>query len=134
MRKMKHTKRVFILIPRSMLTELFEKTRIKITTDPYIPDYGLVESAANSVDHFKDKVLQPIAEKLGVPMITSTINIEVPDVRTFPKGMDIAHMVHSFVWYTLKHNNYLERFTQEIVAAYGVVDKLKGVEPASGVH
>ena len=44
MRKMKHTKRVFILIPRSMLTELFEKTRIKITTDPYIPDYGLVES------------------------------------------------------------------------------------------
>ena len=134
MRKMKITKRVFILVPRSMLTDLFNQTRIKITADPYIPDYGLVEVLANSVDHFKDRVLEPIAKKLNVPMITSTINIEVPDVRTFPKGMDTAHMVHSFVWYTLKHNNYLEQFTREILEATNAVDQLNGIKAGGSVH
>lgn len=107
----KTTPRSFILFPFSLAHAVLKQLNGPVTTNDYKPEFGLIELNQCSPEHFRDVILEPIAESEDVPMITVVVNLDVPTAEYVKPGMDYNRACHDFVWASLKNGDSLKNLS-----------------------
>jgi hypothetical protein len=79
-------------------------------SDTSVGDFVLAEMIdKDSLDHFRDTVLQPMAEKLSVPLINLVLNVEMPSNDSFPKEANALFFAHKYVWLQIEESKLLDQ-------------------------
>lgn len=109
----KTTPRRFILFPFVLAPAVLKQLNGPVTTNDYKPEFGLIELNQCTAEHFRDVILEPIAESADVPMITVVVDLDIPTAEYTKPGMDYNRACHDFVWHMLKKNGSVDKLTMD---------------------
>lgn len=109
--------RTWLLFPRALapgvreLGILMSDSTVSPYNDASVGDFVLSEmSDQESLEDFKDTILQPLAEKLDVPLISLVLNIHMPANDAFSDQDEALWVSHKLVWMQVEQSKILDQF------------------------
>lgn len=108
--------RTWILFPRALAPSVramglfMSDSTVAPFSDDSVGDFVLAEMIdKDSLDHFRDTVLQPMAEKLSVPLINLMLNVNMPSHASFQNEQEALYFAHKYVWLQIEESKLLDQ-------------------------
>lgn len=109
--------RTWLLFPRAFapgvreLGILMSDSTASPFNDASVGDFVLSELIdQESLEDFRDTILQPLSEKLGVPLINLALNINMPAHDAFSNPDEALWFSHKLVWMQVEESKILDQF------------------------